>query len=293
MRKHRIICYSIGALAALLIVAGDFAVAFLSSSHPRASYGLPLLLGMTMTQTTNAFWWPSGSSTENKGQEVQENEIIKVETPLPDEDEKDTTLDAKKQQHDRLTEKVEVKTANEEQINNVGTQLAEKDNSSSEAPKQQQEQVMKEVRLEQNDQPEVEEEEIEEDEEEPVEEEEDEEYQEEEEEEEEEEFFEEVEEEEAEEEEENRIQAWFHNALKGAIELFYVDSETGEKYPAAPYGEHIIKSDHMVAVLTGHGHVFHVYPIGGDNTGEPLQTFEINADHVNEEDGSLTFRIEL
>jgi hypothetical protein len=290
------ICHFIGVLAALLIAFGDFAVALLAC-QPRANFGLPLLLGMTMTPSTNAFWWPSSSSAENEGQATNEEQTIKVETPYPEEDEKDPLLDADKQQHDRPTEKVqlqenqqpEANPAYEDQKNYGGNHLTEKDHSNFEVAKQQQDQVKEDVQLEQNEQPKEEEEEIEEDQEDAMEEEEDQAY--EEEEEEEEDFEEEVEEEE--EEEENTIQAWFHNTLNRAIELFYVDSETGEKHPAAPDEEHIVKSDYMVAILTGHGHVFHAYPLGGNATEEPIQTFEINADNVNEEDGSLTFRIEL
>jgi hypothetical protein len=298
------ICHFIGVLSALLIAFGDFAVALLASK-PRANFGLPLLLGMTMTPSTNAFWWPSSSSTENEGQATNEEQTIKVETPLPGENEKDPILDADKQQQEQVMEEVqlqenqqpEANTANEDQKNYAGTNLTEKEYSNSEVAKQQQEQVMEEVQLEQNEPPE---EEIEEDQEEAMEEEKDQANEEEEEEEEdfeeeeeEEEHFEEEVEEEEDFEEENIIQAWFHNKLNRAIELFYVDSETGEKHPAAPEEEHIVKSDHMVAILTGHGHVFHAYPVGGNTNGEPIQTFEINADNVNEEDGSLTFRIEL
>lgn len=76
-------------------------------------------------------------------------------------------------------------------------------------------------------------------------------------------------------EEEHEGNFFFLNSLKYAVELLWVDDETGEKHPALLDGEHIIPPNKKVDISTIHGHVFHAYP-AGDTDGAPLKTFQVD-----------------
>eukprot|EP00590_Aulacoseira_subarctica_P012541 CAMPEP_0172425710 /NCGR_PEP_ID=MMETSP1064-20121228/33586_1 /TAXON_ID=202472 /ORGANISM="Aulacoseira subarctica , Strain CCAP 1002/5" /LENGTH=288 /DNA_ID=CAMNT_0013168827 /DNA_START=117 /DNA_END=983 /DNA_ORIENTATION=- len=104
----------------------------------------------------------------------------------------------------------------------------------------------------------------------------------EEEEEEEEAFLENEEEEESltENQEESAVHVWFHNNLKRAIEIFWVDPESGEKYPATPDGNKIVRPDERVAVQTSVGHIFHAYHEGElSSSSDPIKQFQIEPHH--------------
>jgi hypothetical protein len=77
------------------------------------------------------------------------------------------------------------------------------------------------------------------------------------------------------EEEEHEGNFVFLNSLKYAVELLWVDDETGEKHPALLDGEHIIPPNKKVDISAIHGHVFHAYP-AGNTAGVPIKTFQVD-----------------
>lgn len=77
------------------------------------------------------------------------------------------------------------------------------------------------------------------------------------------------------------------NSLKYAIEILWVDDETGEKRPALLDGEHIIPPNKKVDISAFNGHVFHAYP-AGNTSGDPIKTFQ-----VDEESFGLELDMEL
>ena len=92
---------------------------------------------------------------------------------------------------------------------------------------------------------------------------------------------------------ESLLEVWFKNTLDHAIELFYIDAETGEKYSAATDVPAIVGPGQSMGFFSLHDHAFRAYRVGDELLGQPLKVFHVDAFSRGEEHGKVYLNMEL